>query len=117
MKKPPLNKFFKTTSKWYSYDTEGNSCSHGPEEVIAIIHEDSRGWEYYSFIHSGQPFQDEALSLPITNWEELCADNKELADLLEDSAAILEDSNAASYAEDEIKDLRREAKRLCEEDV
>ena len=64
MKKPPLNKYFRTTACWYSYSTDGDSRKHGPEEIIAIRY----GKEEYNFIHTEQAYQHECLG-DFTTWE------------------------------------------------
>lgn len=64
MKKPPLNKYFRTTACWYSYSTDGDSREHGPDEVIAVRY----GKENYSFLHTGQAYRHERLG-DFTTWE------------------------------------------------
>lgn len=66
-KKPPLNKFFKTTTYWFSYSTDGDSTEHKAEPLIVIQYKKGN----FAFIHSGQSYLYEQIG-PITEWELLC---------------------------------------------
>ena len=64
MKKPPMNKYFKTTAYWRSYSTDGDPTDHGPDAVIAVRYDKDN----YSFIHKRQSYLYETLG-DFTEWE------------------------------------------------
>ena len=64
MKKPPMNKYFKTTAYWRSYSDDGDCTIHGPASVIAVRYDK----DDYSFIHKGEAYLYEALG-DFTEWE------------------------------------------------
>jgi hypothetical protein len=66
-KSPPLNKFFKTKTCWFSYSTDGDSTKHKEEPLIVIQYEKDQ----YAFMHSGQAYLHERIG-PIKEWELLC---------------------------------------------